>query len=254
MRIPLILLAILVPAFSASAQYFNPNSFCNDLEISAGFQGDFKSGEGVGARIDMTYGHFFRNGIGFRAGMCYMPDNVSIEHAAGIPLAFAWRSRIWGYEDTYIDAARNALTSDNNFFEEPDYYDDDYSLTRDLAEHAVSSLGTFLANLVSRVELFGGVTPGYIFGEDNLHQESRPDINFGEYYLKGIVVPHSFFLSIDAGVKLVIRVWRLSIDITPAVHYYVTDNFRTYNPLLKEPLSKPIRWQMSLRGGLGIMF
>lgn len=252
--VQVLMAAVLLPALESSAQYFNPNGFRNDIEVSAGFQGDFRSGENVGTRIDITCGRFYNNGIGFRAGACYMPENVGIRHSAGIPLAFAWRTRIWGFEDQYINAARNALEADTDLFESPDYYDPYYDLGREVAEDAASRFITFLANLVSRIELYGGLTPGYIFGEDNLHYESRPDINHGEYYPTGVVVPHRFFLSADAGIRLVIRIWRLSVNITPAVHYYLTDNFRTYHPILKEDYSRPIRWQMSLNGGISLMF
>ena len=120
-------------------------------------------------------------------------------------------------------------------------------------EHASRFL-TFITSLISRVELFTGVTPGYIFGEDHLHWTSMSGVNLGEPFQRGTVSPHAFFLSADAGLSLVIRIWRMSINVTPAVHYYITDNYRLYNAALKQDLSSPVRWQMSLSGGVNFMF
>ena len=205
-------LLLLFSSVHASAQYFNPNGFRNNIEVSAGFQSDFRSGEGADLRLDITYGRFYRHGLGFRAGACYMLSNVGIDHAAGLPVAFAWRSKVWGFEVTFI------------------------------------------TSLISRVELFTGVTPGYIFGEDHLHWTSMSGVNLGEPFQRGTVSPHAFFLSADAGLSLVIRIWRMSINVTPAVHYYITDNYRLYNAALKQDLSSPVRWQMSLSGGVNFMF
>lgn len=254
-----LILAVLaiVPAITVSAQYFNPDSFRNDFEASVGFQSDFRSGEGPGARIDVSYARFYRHRIGFRVGACYMPDNVGISHSAGIPVAFAWRTRIWGYEDQYVEASKTAIGSSIEDFAEDigryDYYYDDDSFGRDIAEGATTGFLTFLANLVSRFELYCGLTPGYIFGDDSTQIVPYPS-GRDRYYETGIVTPHDFYLSADLGARIVIRIWRLSFNISPAAHYYITDNFREYNSAMKTKLSDPIRWQMSLNFGISCMF
>lgn len=247
-------LLLLFSSVHASAQYFNPNGFRNNIEVSAGFQSDFRSGEGADLRLDITYGRFYRHGLGFRAGACYMLSNVGIDHAAGLPVAFAWRSKVWGFEDQYKEAAVNALDTDTGAFDMENYYYSDYNYDDALKNDLASRFLTFITSLISRVELFTGVTPGYIFGEDHLHWTSMSGVNLGEPFQRGTVSPHAFFLSADAGLSLVIRIWRMSINVTPAVHYYITDNYRLYNAALKQDLSSPVRWQMSLSGGVNFMF
>ena len=96
-----------------------------------------------------------------------------------------------------------------------DYYYDDDSFGRDIAEGATTGFLTFLANLVSRFELYCGLTPGYIFGDDSTQIVPYPS-GRDRYYETGIVTPHDFYLSADLGARIVIRIWRLSFNISPA--------------------------------------
>ena len=72
-----------------------------------------------------------------------------------------------------------------------------------------------------RTEFFAGVTPGY---------------------MPGLEAKHRFSLAADAGMTLSIPLWRFSLDITPAAHYLITDNFEGQ------------RWLYSISGGLSFLF
>ena len=87
----------------------------------------------------------------------------------------------------------------------------------------------FFSFLFQRSEVFAGITPGYLFGE----------------------IEKRFSLSADAGVTLSIPIGRFSLDVTPAFHYLLTNNFR--HPA-GQPEAKPLRWQCSISGGLSYHF
>ena len=72
-----------------------------------------------------------------------------------------------------------------------------------------------------RTEFFAGVTPGY---------------------MPGLEAKHRFSLAADAGMTLSIPLWRFSLDITPAAHYLITDNFEGQRGLY------------SISGGLSFLF
>ena len=87
----------------------------------------------------------------------------------------------------------------------------------------------FFSFFFQRSEVFAGITPGYLFGE----------------------IENRFSLSADAGVTLSIPVGRFSLDVTPAFHYLLTDNF-THS--VGQPEVKPLHWQCSISGGLSYHF
>lgn len=192
----------------------------NDIEAGIGIQGVPNSNNGVDMRLDLSYGYFFRNGMGFRAGATYTPQMLKVGKAIGAPISFAWRTSDLDkkYNDDRIDY---------------DDYDSRYMLHQDypdyVREQMVSGFARFLTHLASSIEVDAGVTPGYLSGK-------RAD---------------SFYLTGDIGMKTSWRIWRMNLSINPAMHYLLTDkiNMGKY----KICLSQHERWQLSLVFGVSIM-
>ena len=240
-----VLLSMLV--FQAHAQWIDPNDYSRDIEANIGIQGAPNTGCGADLRTEISYGQFYKNGLGFRAGLAYMPENLDIKHSAGIPISFAWRLLTQGGEPTGF---KDSL-DDKPYYES--YYDDyqynhnryenygNYAMER-FAENAMS----FFLSLISRLEVNAGLTPGYIFGADNLHYSGVSNQTYG------MVVRNPFYLTADIGLKTSWRVWRFNINMNPALHYSLTDNIRTKN--YNGTLSKPHRTQLSLVFGLNFIF
>lgn len=44
------------------------------------------------ATVGFTYGQFYYNGLGFRAGFQYTPSVAEVDNAFGVPVAFAYRT------------------------------------------------------------------------------------------------------------------------------------------------------------------
>lgn len=214
-----LLIAILAIDRNTSAQT-RSGRLANDIEAGIGIQGVPNSNNGVDMRLDLSYGYFFRNGIGFRAGATYTPQMLKVGKAIGAPISFAWRTSDLdkNYNDDRIDY---------------DYYDSRYMLHQDypdyVREQMVSEFARFLTHLASSIEVDAGVTPGYLSGK-------RAD---------------SFYMTGDIGLKTSWRIWRMNLSINPAMHYLLTDkiNMGKY----KICLSQHERWQLSLVFGVSIM-
>lgn len=214
-----LLIAILAIDRNTSAQT-RSGRLANDIEAGIGIQGVPNSNNGVDMRLDLSYGYFFRNGMGFRAGATYTPQMLKVGKAIGAPISFAWRTSDLDkkYNDDRIDY---------------DDYDSRYMLHQDypdyVKEQMVSGFARFLTHLASSIEVDAGVTPGYLSGK-------RAD---------------SFYMTGDIGLKTSWRIWRMNLSINPAMHYLLTDkiNMGKY----KICLSQHERWQLSLVFGVSIM-
>lgn len=214
-----LLIAILAIDRNTSAQT-RSGRLANDIEAGIGIQGVPNSNNGVDMRLDLSYGYFFRNGMGFRAGATYTPQMLKVGKAIGAPISFAWRTSDLDkkYNDDRIDY---------------DDYDSRYMLHQDypdyVREQMVSGFARFLTNLASSIEVDAGVTPGYLSGK-------RAD---------------SFYLTGDIGLKTSWRIWRMNLSINPAMHYMLTDKIDMGK--YKICLSQHERWQLSLVFGVSIM-
>lgn len=214
-----LLITILVIDRNTSAQSRH-GRLANDIEACIGIQGVPNSNNGVDMRLDLSYGYFFRNGMGFRAGATYTPQMLKVGKAIGAPISFAWRTSDLdrNYDDDQIDY---------------DDYDSRYMLHQDypdyVREQMVSGFARFLTHLASSIEVDAGITPGYLSGK-------RAD---------------SFYMTGDIGLKTSWRIWRMNLSINPAMHYLLTDkiNMGTY----KIHLTTHERWQLSLVFGVSIM-
>ena len=214
-----LLIAILAIDRNTSAQT-RSGRLANDIEACIGIQGVPNSNNGVDMRLDLSYGYFFRNGIGFRAGATYTPQMLKVGKAIGAPISFAWRTSDLdkNYNDDRIDY---------------DDYDSRYMLHQDypdyVREQMVSGFARFLTHLASSIEVDAGVTPGYLSGK-------RAD---------------SFYMTGDIGLKTSWRIWRMNLSINPAMHYLLTDKINMGTN--KIHLTTHERWQLSLVFGVSIM-
>ena len=213
---------------------FDPWQSTHEITFSAGMltptRGD---DDGAAESFRLDYTSFGINNWGLRTGAVYTARMRGIEGSLGIPVQVAWRSRLRGRErwgEHWPEAAATTIQNRGNPLP-----------------------GLLFILLPQRVEFSGGVTPGWIFGKEDIHSSRTPMVNNGEWYDEGILRHHPFTLSIDAEMKLTYHIWRFTLSVSPGIHYYVTDNFRTYTSLSKRR-TDPGRWFFSLYGGLGFMF
>ena len=82
----IIIIAAMLIELSAAAQV-------KDISLSAGVNVPiYKDIEGD-AVINVSYGQFFRNGLGYRAGLQWIPSVADVSNAFGTPVAFAYRTK-----------------------------------------------------------------------------------------------------------------------------------------------------------------
>lgn len=81
----IIIITAMLIGLSAAAQV-------KDISLSAGVNVPIYKDLESDAVINVSYGQFFRNGLGFRAGLQWNPSVVNVSNAFGIPVAFAYRT------------------------------------------------------------------------------------------------------------------------------------------------------------------
>lgn len=212
-----ILLVLMAGNTDLSAQRRNPHMYHRDIEAGVGIQGVPNSNNGVDLRLDLSYGHFWGNGIGFRAGATYTPDMLEVGKAIGVPVSFAWRT---------VNMDRSYSTDDIDY----DDYDSGYMLHQDYADYAKEQIATgfarFLTRIASSIEIDAGITPGYLSGK----------------------YADSFYMTGDLGLKTSWQIWRINLSINPAMHYLLTGriNMGKY----RHEFRSNERWQLSLVFGV----
>ncbi len=246
-RSVLIIISFLFFYVQGFAQKIDLRNYANDIEVNVGIQGVPKSNQGVDIRIDMTYARFYQKGVGFRTGLTYMPHCLGIRNSVGIPILFAWRN-IGVNKDAKVDI--NDVRKDMPYYETNDgmrhYNEFQYeSFGEYVRDQAISDVSSSLIKIVSKVELNVGLTPGYIFGGDNLYYTGVDDNT------TGMIVRNPFYLMADLGFKTSWRIKRFYFNINPAMHYSITDNIRAKDS--DGTLSKSHRWHLSLLFGLSFM-
>jgi len=213
-------LVLLLGNIDVVAQTMNPEFYHGDIEAGIGIQGVPNSNNGVDLRLDLSYGCFFNNGIGFRAGMTYTPRMLDYGKAMGFPISFAWRT-------FQLDRSYSVDTIDYS------NYNPDYMLHQDYSQYVVEQLAMglagFLTQIASNIEIDAGVTPGYLKGRN----------------------AESFYLTGDIGLRTSWRVWRFNFSVNPAMHYLLTNKINMGG--YKVPLSSHDRWQLSLMFGISFM-
>ncbi len=186
------------------------------------------------ASVSIDYARYSASEIGFRTGLNIFTDGETSSYFS-IPLQFTWRSG-------RIASAwrREQRAPDHNF-----YYGDPYD-SRSHAESAdagAAFLNLLLFILPTAFEVHAGFTPGVIFGEKDPRTKYDPvDAAWQPY-----VIRHRFTATFDAGVRLMIPIWRFNLFGDFTYHCYLTDNFQKGDFI-------PSRFYMGLGAGLAFNF
>ena len=239
MRTRLAIIFLFLSIF-ANAQV-NSNSYNSEVTLTAGLYAPLTQNNGSDLLLTLSYGHFFYNGLGYTAGIQYVPSVVNVDDILGFPIAVAFRT---GYKDAserFASAAGNAARS-----------------ARINGGDRQNILANALLGLFNQTQFYLGVTPGYIFGESSKVGWSRTgNLSHDEFWTER---KSPLYLSLDGGIAFNCSIWRFDLRLQPAVHYWLTDNLVTHSSVVDEisgPLSdktSTARWFFSLSGGLSFRF
>ena len=195
--------------------------------------------------VELHYGHYYPNGIGFRTGFQYSPTVVDIDNSFSVPLAFTYRTGSRSTSQKLISAAYGVARIQD--------FDGENAFKYGFA--------SFLMNLFDRLEFHAGLTPGYVAGKSREIYPSYHHSGLGYWEKTWTEKPSSFSLSADAGFDISFRIWRFDLKLMPAFHYNITNNY-IYHSLKGAEGSddiisssvKPIRWFFTFKGGLAFRF
>ena len=195
--------------------------------------------------VGLHYGHYYPNGVGFRAGFQYIPTVVEIDNSFSVPLAVTYRT---GSRSRYAK-----LTAAAHGVARTQVYDEEDVLKYGLVN--------FLMNLFDRLEFHAGLTPGYVAGKSRDMYPSYHDSGMGHWKKTWTEKPSSFSLSADAGLGISFRIWRFDLKLMPAFHYNITNNYRYHiqegvrgsDEVIRTTV-KPIKWFFTFNGGLAFRF
>lgn len=219
-----------------------------DISVMGGMSVPMYKDMGSDAVLSVNYGHFSRNGLGFRIGVQWSPSVADIDNPIGVPVAFAYRTGGRSFRERLQSGAVGSVGA--MAYESP--YHDAGDMARDMA-------GGFLVNLFSDMEFFIGVTPGYVSGSSSSHARGMWGDSWQYWEETWTEKRSDFSISIDAGMCLNYSIWRFDIKLMPAFHYNLTSNYvyrRTSGEegaVLSET-EMPLRWLFTLSGGLAYRF
>lgn len=195
--------------------------------------------------VGLHYGHYYPNGVGFRAGFQYVPTVVEIDNSFSVPLAVTYRTGSRS-RSTKLTAAAHGVAGTQVYDEE------------DVLKYG---LVNFLMNLFDRLEFHAGLTPGYVAGKSRDMYPSYHNSGMGYWEKTWTEKPSSFSLSADAGLGISFRIWRFDLKLMPAFHYNITNNYRYHiqagvrgsDEVIRTTI-KPIKWFFTFNGGLAFRF
>ena len=150
--------------------------------------------------VGLHYGHYYPNGVGFRAGFQYIPTVVEIDNSFSVPLAVTYRTGSRS-RSTKLTAAAHGVAGTQVYDEE------------DVLKYG---LVNFLMNLFDRLEFHAGLTPGYVAGKSRDMYPSYHNSGMGYWEKTWTEKPSSFSLSADAGLGISFRIWRFDLKLMPA--------------------------------------
>ncbi len=194
--------------------------------------------------VGLHYGHYYHNGVGFRAGFQYSPTVVDIDNSFGIPLAVTYRTGSRTTSQKLTSAAYGVAMTQIS----------------DVDDALKYGFASFLMNLLDRLEFHAGLTPGYVAGKS---RELYPSYHSSMGYWEKIWTEKnsSFALSADVGFDINFRIWRFDIKLMPTFHYNITNNYRYHiqkglrgsDEVIRYTV-KPIKWFFTFNGGLSFRF
>jgi hypothetical protein len=252
------LFLVTLSAFAQQKPRFNPDLTWNTLRAEYGILIPFETSVADQSTfLSLTYTHRFSRHWGWRAGAQYAPEHTDIRNYVGVPLAAVFRSGTYGFRERTQDAVVNSV--------EDVVWDGITGQGSD--QMARDVVANFLFIVFRRFEGFVGVTPGYVFGNHStpgttLYGASDGEQTVSAIYEEGIRLNRRFTLTADAGLTLSVPLWRFSLDVTPAFHYLITNNFSEYrqefDPRPAQPVGstsfKSVPWQFTLSLGLSYLF
>lgn len=158
----------------------------------------------------VSYTRRYSGRWGWRTGLQYASLEAPFGKYFGLPLSAVYRFSTQSFDGRVQKAWDDSLDdlAWNGGGDVPDQKKG--QMRNDVATN-------FLSVFLRRTEIFAGITPGYL-------QENR------------------FTFAADAGVTLSIPLWRFSLDITPAVHYVISEDL------------VPVHWVCTLSGGVSFLF
>lgn len=215
-------------------------SFDNEIGLRYGAQ--LYVGQGQGPELQafsIDYARYNFYNIGFRTGLNVFVDEDANDYFS-VPLQFTWRTgRIasaWRRESE----SSNVQSSYYNGYYGVDPYGDFYGGRK--ADAGSAFLDVLLSILPSAFEVHAGFTPGMMFGPFSHGEYGSSDPSWAPY-----TVLHRFSCTFDAGVRLIIPIWRFNLFGDFTYHCYLTDNFRAGD-------FRPSRSYMGLGVGLSFNF
>ena len=233
---------------SVSAQ--DKPQYYQDIRFGVGVRGPLGSAPEWGSSeiLSLSYAHYNLHGIGMRTGVEFMPQNMKVDSYFGVPVAFSIRTRPYSFKESLAIGVESAA----------------YGAVRDVysgyGPSASSVIGDFLLGLFNRMEFFAGLTPGYIAGKNT---PVRTSYSGNNTTVRTMVVQNRFSLTADAGLSMSLPIWRFNFGFVPAVHYYLTKNYRdlqqTVSVVSDSDVSTilsdtPVRFQFSVLGALSFSF
>ena len=75
----------------ASAQE-SRKSYDSEVSLAVGLYDPLVQNQGSDFLLTLSYGHFSYNGLGYIAGIQYIPSVVNVNDVLGFPIAFAFRT------------------------------------------------------------------------------------------------------------------------------------------------------------------
>ena len=261
MRIVLLSFSFLLLVFSSvSAQEkpdFDPDLARNTLraEYGALIPAGTVRNQSYGL-LSLSYTRRYSGRWGWRTGFQHAFFNSPVNYM-GFPLAAVYRFTTSSFDGRLQKAMDDSLEdlTWHDGVEIPDY-------EKQRMRNAVFS--DFLNVFLRRTELFAGITPGYLLGEESRSKKAYGvTTSSGPIWMEtGFQLNNRFSLAADAGVTCSIPIWRFSLDITSAAHYLFIDNASENrqsidpknNTPIGQPTVKPIHWLFSLSGGLSFLF
>lgn len=238
----IIIIAAMLIELSAAAQV-------KDISLSAGVNVPIYKELESDAVFNVSYGQFFRNGLGYRAGLQWIPSVADVSNAFGMPVAFAYRTKArTSRERVYAGAMGSADVISRDFG-----YGNEYGDAGNVA-------AAFLMNLFSDMEFFIGITPGYIAGSSSQEHEATWGASWQHWKKSWTEKKYAFSFTLDAGMTLNYSIWRFDLKITPAFHYGLTNNFLYHvssgekGADITTTDTLPIRWFFTFSGGVAYRF
>ena len=235
---------LLLVALPTAAQRINPNAFGRELSAGIGGGGTFRNDFGADIAYWVNYSLYSSRHLGTRFGVQYMPEYLGVEDFVAFPMAFSLRTGMRDPSDAMTYGALAAMDLLDAFLWESDNI-------------VVDMMAVFLLTLVSRAEVFVGLTPGYIFGGDAIRTHIYTGVDGNTYKeYAGVKKNGNLFCSADLGVNISWRIWRFTINLTPVARWNFTGNYHVYSAYedTVHPQDTPINWLFGMNFGLGYLF